>query len=101
MIQRKRRPLSAIQSVEVWRRWKARESLHAIGRADPFPAGTLVQLRILRGQGVFETKARVLYAHDAQLNSGMGLAFQEMAPNQQSLVEEWLAEIVAILGPLS
>src|SRR5215469_3092385 len=33
MIQRKRRPLSAIQSVEVWRRWKAGESLHAIGRA--------------------------------------------------------------------
>ena len=33
MIQRKRIPLSAIQRVEVWRRWKAGESLHAIGRA--------------------------------------------------------------------
>jgi len=64
---------------------------------DPFPNGTLVQLRILRGDGVLETKAKVLYAHDAQLNSGMGLAFQEMVSNQRSLVEEWLAEIVTRL----
>jgi IS30 family transposase len=33
MIARKRTPLSATQRVEVWRRWKAGESLHAIGRA--------------------------------------------------------------------
>jgi hypothetical protein len=33
MIERKRTPLSATQRVEVWRRWKAGESLHAIGRA--------------------------------------------------------------------
>src|SRR5579872_5697047 len=33
MIPRKRTPLSATQRVEVWRRWKAGESLHAIGRA--------------------------------------------------------------------
>ena len=33
MIERKRTPLSATQRVEVWRRWKAGESLHSIGRA--------------------------------------------------------------------
>jgi len=33
MIERKRTPLSATQRVEVWRRWKEGESLHAIGRA--------------------------------------------------------------------
>jgi IS30 family transposase len=33
MIPRKRTPLSATQRGEVWRRWKAGESLHAIGRA--------------------------------------------------------------------
>ena len=33
MILRKRTPLSAIQRVEVWRRWKAGELLHTIGRA--------------------------------------------------------------------
>jgi IS30 family transposase len=33
MIPRERTPLSATQRAEVWRRWKAGESLHAIGRA--------------------------------------------------------------------
>jgi IS30 family transposase len=33
MILRKRTPFSATQRAEVWRRWKAGESLHAIGRA--------------------------------------------------------------------
>ena len=32
MIGRKRTPLSATQKMEVWRRWKAGESLHGIGR---------------------------------------------------------------------
>lgn len=68
---------------------------------DPFPKETLVQLRIFRGQGVFETKAKVAYSHDAQFRSGMGLAFVEMAPNQRSLLEGWLAEIVITLMRLS
>ena len=58
---------------------------------NPFPDGTQVQLRILRDQGVFETKAKVVYS---QGNFGMGLAFIEMAPDQRSLLEDWLAEIV-------
>ncbi len=33
MIPKKRIRLSAMQRVEVWRRWKAGESLHAIGGA--------------------------------------------------------------------
>src|ERR1700755_1489874 len=33
MIPKKRIRLSAMQRVEVWRRWKVGESLHAIGRA--------------------------------------------------------------------
>jgi|SRR5215469_8287573 len=61
---------------------------------DPFTDGTVVQVRIFREQGVFETQAKVVYSHDTQLNSGMGLAFQEMAPHQRSLLEDWLAEIV-------
>ena len=61
---------------------------------DPFPEGTLVQLRIFREQGVFETEAKVVYSHETQLNSGMGLAFQEMAPHQRYLLEDWLADIV-------
>ena len=58
---------------------------------NPFPDGTVVQLRILRDQGIFETNAKVVYAHT---NFGMGLAFTDMIPDQRSLLENWLAELV-------
>lgn len=64
---------------------------------DPFPEETVVRLRIFRGEDVFETEAKVVYSYDAQLKSGMGLAFVEVAPNQRSLLESWLAEIVTML----
>jgi|SRR5580658_2148936 hypothetical protein len=65
---------------------------------NPFPEGTLVGLRILRDQGVFETKARVVYCDP---NFGMGLAFTEIPPDQRSLLEAWLVEIVSQLRPVS
>jgi hypothetical protein len=65
---------------------------------NPFPEGTPVHLRILRDQGVFEAKAKVVYS---QGNFGMGLAFSEMAPDQRSLLEDWLAEIVIQSRPAS
>lgn len=65
---------------------------------NPFPEGTLVGLRILRDQGVFETKAKVVYC-DSRF--GMGLAFIEMTPDQRSLLEAWLAEIVSQLKSAS
>jgi hypothetical protein len=65
---------------------------------NPFPAGSLVQLRILRDNGVFETKAKVVYS---DRRFGMGLAFTEMTLNQRSLLEGWLAEIVTQLRPTS
>jgi hypothetical protein len=65
---------------------------------NPFPKGTLVGLRILRDQGVFETKAKVVYC-DSRF--GMGLAFTEMTPAQRSILEAWLAEIVTQLRPVS
>ena len=64
----------------------------------PFPEGTLVGLRILRDQGVFEAKAKVVYCHP---RFGMGLAFTEMIPEQRSLLETWLAEIVTQLRSVS
>jgi hypothetical protein len=63
-----------------------------------FPEGTLVALRILRDQGVFETKAKVVYCDP---RFGMGLTFTEMAPDQRSLLEAWLAAIVSQLRPVS
>lgn len=65
---------------------------------NPFAEGTLVQLRIVRDQGVFESKAKVVYSHG---NFGMGLAFTDMAPKQRSLLEDWLAEIVIQFRPAS
>ncbi len=63
-----------------------------------FPKGTLVGLRIIRDQGVFETKAKVVYCDP---RFGMGLAFTEMTLDQRSLLEVWLAEIVSQLRPVS
>jgi hypothetical protein len=65
---------------------------------NPFPEGALVGLRILRDSGVFKTKAKVIYC-DSRF--GMGLAFIEMTPDQRSLLETWLAEIVRQLSPVS
>src|ERR1700680_3749816 len=65
---------------------------------NPFPLGTLVGLRILRDQGVFEAKAKVVYCDP---RFGMGLAFTEMTPDQRSLLEAWLAEIVSQLRSVS
>jgi hypothetical protein len=67
-----------------------------IDTLNPFPEGTLVRLRILRDQGAFETKAKVVYCHP---KFGMGLAFTEIAPDQKSLLEDWLAELITKLRP--
>src|SRR5271156_3456537 len=69
-----------------------------VGALNPFPEGALVGLRILRDQGVFETKSKVVYC-DSRF--GMGLAFIEMTPAQRSLPEAWLVEIVSQLSPVS
>ncbi len=59
---------------------------------NPFPDGTVVQVRILRDKGTFEARAKVVYCDSTM---GMGLAFTEMAPEQRLLLEDWLAEIVS------
>jgi PilZ domain len=69
-----------------------------IDALNPFPAGTLLALRIVRDQGVFETKAKVVYCDP---KFGMGVAFVEMAPNQRTILEGWLAEIVTLLKPIA
>jgi hypothetical protein len=65
---------------------------------NPLPEGTMVSLRIIRDQGLFETQAKVVYCDPT---CGMGLAFTEMTPDQRSRLEEWLAEFVTQLGPVS
>lgn len=65
---------------------------------NPFADGSSVDLRILRDQGVFQTKAKVVYSHGS---FGMGLAFVDIAPKQRLVLEDWLAEIVIQLRPES
>ena len=69
-----------------------------IDTLNPFPQGTVVQLRILRDTGLFETQAKVVYS---DVRFGMGLAFTEMTGEQRSLLESWLAELVTKLKPTS
>jgi PilZ domain len=63
---------------------------------NPFPEGTLIALRVIRDQGVFEAKAKIVYCHPS---FGMGVAFTEMAQDQRLLLEDWLADIVSQLKP--
>ena len=66
-----------------------------IDTLNPFPVGTVVQLRILRDSGALQTQAKVVYVHPS---FGMGCAFIEMAPDQRAVLEGWLAEIVIQLN---
>jgi hypothetical protein len=47
---------------------------------------------------MFETKAKVVYCDP---RFGMGLAFTDVTPDQRSLLEAWLAEIVSQLRSVS
>jgi hypothetical protein len=70
-----------------------------IDALNPFAKGTLVQLRIFRDQGVFETKAKVVYCDPT---FGMGLAFAGLiTADQQSILEAWLTELVTQLKSVS
>ena len=62
-----------------------------IDALNPFPVGTVIELRISRDQGTFEAKAKVVYCDSPM---GMGVAFTEIAPEQRLMLEDWLAEIV-------
>jgi hypothetical protein len=65
---------------------------------NPFPKGALVGVKPLGDCGVFEAKAKVVYCDSG---FGMGLAFTDMTPDQRSLLEAWLTEIVSELRSVS
>ncbi|MGC1903393.1 MAG: PilZ domain-containing protein [Candidatus Acidiferrum sp.] len=56
-----------------------------------FAVGTAVTIKIVRDQGAFEAKAKVVYSDPS---FGMGLAFTELADPQRLILETWVAEIV-------
>jgi hypothetical protein len=56
----------------------------------PFTVGSLVRVRLAREQKVFEAMATVSYA---QQSFGMGLAFTEVKPEHQIVLQSWIAEV--------
>jgi PilZ domain len=55
---------------------------------NPYPEGTRVHLQLKRKEQLFETAASVRSSH---VGMGMGLAFHERAPEQKSLLSDWLS----------
>jgi PilZ domain-containing protein len=54
------------------------------------PEGTPLQVKIKRDQGVFSSKAKIIYV---QPGMGMGVAFVDIAADQLKILDAWLAEI--------
>jgi PilZ domain-containing protein len=53
------------------------------------PLGTVTDVRITKGQQLFEARARVVYSRAGQ---GMGLVFTAIEPKQLRTLETWLVE---------
>lgn len=56
----------------------------------PFPVGTVLVVRINRDQQTLTMEGKVAFA---QPGMGMGMAFTKAAPDQQALLDEWIAEL--------
>jgi len=53
------------------------------------PLGTITDIRITKGEQLFEARTRVVYSRAAK---GMGLMFTAIVPEQLRTLETWLAE---------
>jgi hypothetical protein len=56
----------------------------------PFPQGTKVKIRIAHRSANFEALGRVAYVRP---NAGMGIVFTSIEPNDQLVLEKWIAEL--------
>jgi hypothetical protein len=61
-----------------------------IDTLNPFPMGTEVKVRILKGNESFEAQARVTFS---QIGMGMGVAFTAAQPSQVRTFQKWMQEI--------
>ncbi|HKS81996.1 MAG TPA: PilZ domain-containing protein [Candidatus Acidoferrales bacterium] len=61
-----------------------------IDTQNPMPMNSVIQIRIVRDVGKFETWGRVAYSQEGL---GMGIAFLQTAPDQQKIIDSWVAEI--------
>ena len=56
---------------------------------NPFPVDTLVLVKISAGDAFFQAKSKIVYS---QPNMGAGVAFLEIQPQYQKVLEHWLEE---------
>ena len=56
----------------------------------PFPIGTVLVVRINREHQTLTFEGKVAFA---QPGMGMGMAFTNVAPDQQLILDEWIAEL--------
>jgi hypothetical protein len=56
----------------------------------PLTAGTKVGIRIVHRGCNFQALGKVVYA---QLDSGMGIVFTSIQPNDQLVLDKWIAEL--------
>jgi PilZ domain len=61
---------------------------------EPIPIGTGLLLRISDGRTTCEVQGEVIYMHSANGMGifGIGVRFEEMAPEQRSSINNWLCE---------
>ena len=56
----------------------------------PFPQGTSVRLTIRHGTAKISARGRIAYA---RADEGMGIVFSGIEPDDQALLDQWLAEM--------
>jgi hypothetical protein len=61
-----------------------------LGTTSPFPEGTIVRVRLINDASVFETEGEVVSVH---AESGMNILFRDLTPEQQKVLESWLAKL--------
>ena len=59
----------------------------------PFPVGSNIRIALHKGQNTFETDGTVVYA---QSGLGMGIAFNDLNPDEALALSEWLAEVTKV-----
>src|SRR5713101_3664975 len=57
---------------------------------NPFPNGTRVRFRILKGNENFEGLGKVVFP---KVGIGNGIAFEAVTPDQDQLLQDWLAKL--------
>lgn len=60
-----------------------------LGAVNPFPEGARIHIRLMKDGEKLETTARVLHVH---AEFGMGVIFENLTSEQQSIIDSWLAK---------